>query len=107
MRFNWYLGKISRKKSSHVIFLAIGDLVKTDSLKTIFNLRWIKGKISVLFLPHINSTYLSGIPLQYNIIYLKQSWKEPVVELSVVEVSEEVVVAHKFSIEMVSLIMGC
>ena len=49
---NWYLGKISRKKSSRLIFLAIVDQVKTESPKIGFNFHWKKG-IYFCFIPSI------------------------------------------------------
>ena len=93
MKFNWSLGKISIKKSSRVIFLAIYAQGKTDSPK-IFSINiGEKGQVSVLILPHIPSTYFDDIPPLYHPLYLQPNRKKTLVALSVVEVPEEVVEA--------------
>ena len=53
MRFNWYIGDISRKESSHIIFLAKDDMVKTDSPRIFLNHHWRIG------------TYVSLVPSTY------------------------------------------
>ena len=94
MRFNEYLGKISMNKSSGVIFLAMGDPREIDLQKIVFNHHWQRGIGFSFFLTHSYSTYFCGIRLLYHSLYLKNNWKEMVVALSVVDVPEEVVVAH-------------
>ena len=91
--FNWSLGNISRKKSSCIIFLEIGDPGKIDSPNIIFNRHWQKG------------TYFSLVPSTYHFhffwwnstttsSYLSvKKRKEMAVALSVVEVPEELVEA--------------
>ena len=122
MRFNWYLVKISRKKSSHVIFLAIGDPGKQTHQRLFSMIIGEKEYISVLLLPNTPYTYFGDIPPLHHPIYLQLNRKEVPSVISVVEVPEEVVVvpvvdmvtevveavvvAHPFAMEMVPLLVG-
>ena len=59
-----------------------------------------------MLLLHITSTYFGGIPPLHNPIYMQMNQNEKSVKLSVVEVPSEVVVVHKFEMEMVPLLVG-
>ena len=125
MRFNWYLGNILRKKSSHVIFLEMCYTGKSYSPNIVFNTHWKNGTDFIFFLPHISSDFIFDIIQLYHHIYMIPNRKDtlavlPVVDVmlgvveavlveavvdTIAEVVEAVVVAHQFSMDMVPLLV--
>ena len=101
-RFNWSLGKLVKEKFKSCYLFSNSWSGKNRPAKYFFQLPLEKGKDFSFFLPHITSNYFGDIPPLHHPIYLQSNRRETLAELSMVEVTEEVVetvvVSHKFAI---------
>ena len=104
----------------------MGYTGKSYSPNIVLNTHWKNGTDMIFFLPHISSTYFGDITPLYQPLSMVPNIKETSAVLTVVEVMvafveevvvenvvetmaelvEAVVVAHQFSMEIVSLLVG-